>query len=82
LRSISGPRAEIFAVKAEKVDRKKTSAACVAAGRSELDDVERGDAVRANAAQFAIQIALPRIEHNHGFGDRRIFVDPVEPGAR
>ena len=34
-----------------------------------------------NAAQFAVEIGLPRAERRYGRGDRRIFMGPVEPGA-
>ena len=54
----------------------------VAAVRRKLDDVECGDAVRADAAQFAVEIGLARIERGHGLGDSRIFMRPVEAGAR
>src|SRR5262249_16837427 len=50
--------------------------------RSELDDVERSDAVGSDAAQFAVEIGLARIERRHGLGDRRVFMGPVQPGAR
>jgi hypothetical protein len=52
-----------------------------AVGR-ELNDIERGNAVGANAAQFAVEIGLADIELGHRFGDRRIFMRPVEAGAR
>jgi len=47
-----------------------------------LYDVEHGDAVGADAAQFAVEIGLARAERRHGPGDRRVFVGPVEAGAR
>jgi hypothetical protein len=47
-----------------------------------LNDVERGDAVGADAAQFAVKIGLARVERGHGLGDCRILMGPVEPGAR
>jgi hypothetical protein len=43
--------------------------------------LERGDAVRKDPAQFAVEIGLARAKRRHGFGDRRIFMGPVEPGA-
>ena len=65
----------------EKIEREEDQRRRVAAVRSELHDVERGDAVGADAAQFAIEIGLARAECRQGCGERRIFVRPVEPGA-
>ena len=76
------PRPEILAVEVEKIEQKEDQRRCVAAVRSELDDVEGRGAVGAHAAQFAVEIGLARVERRHGLGDRRIFVGPVEPGAR
>ena len=75
------PRAEILAVEVERIEQEKDKRRRVAAVRSELDDVERRGAVRADTAQFAVEIGLARVEFPHGLGDRRIFVGPVEPGA-
>jgi hypothetical protein len=36
----------------------------------------------ADAAQFAVEIGLAGGERRYSRGDRRIFVRPVEPGAR
>jgi hypothetical protein len=65
----------------EKIEQEENECRRVAAVRRELDDVERGDAVGTDAAQFAVEIGLAYIERRHGFGDRRIFVRPVAPGA-
>src|SRR6516165_4300441 len=70
-----------LSVEMEKIEQEEDQRRRVGAVRSELDDVERGDAVGTDAAQFAVEIGLPRIERRHGFGDRRIFVRPVEPRA-
>ena len=40
------------------------------------------DAVGPDAAQLAVEIGLARAERRHRRGDRRIFMRPVEPGAR
>src|SRR5262249_5932799 len=53
----------------------------IAAVGSKPDDVEGGDAVGTDAAQFAVEIGLARIERRHGLGDRRVFVGPVQAGA-
>jgi len=63
-------------------DRNRPRKQRVAAVRSQLDDVKRGDAVRAGTAQFATEIGLARIERRDGFGDRGIFVGPVKASAR
>src|SRR5438552_1602743 len=42
----------------------------VGAVQSKLDDVEAGDAVGANAAQFAVEIGLARAERRDGRSDR------------
>src|SRR5262249_48057264 len=72
---------KILAVDVEKIEQKKYQRRRIAAVGSELNDVEGGDAVGTNAAQFAIQIGLSRAERGHGFGDRPVFVRPVEAGA-
>ena len=76
------PRPEIFAVEMEKIEQEESERRRVAAIRSELDDVEGGDAVEADTTQFAVEIGLARIERRHGFCDRRVFMGPVKAGAR
>jgi hypothetical protein len=49
--------------------------------RSILDQRERGDAVRPHPEQLAVEIGLPRRELSERCGDRRIFAEPVKPGA-
>jgi hypothetical protein len=73
--------AQILAVEEEEIEQEEDQRRCVAPVRSELDDIERGDAVGADAAQFAVEIGLARIELDHGFGDRRVLVRPIEPSA-
>src|SRR5262249_56341585 len=70
------PRAEILAVEIEKIEQEEDQRRRVAAVRSELHDVEGGDAVGTNAAEFTVDIGLPRIERSHGFGERRVFGGP------
>ena len=65
----------------EKIEQEEHEPGGVAGVRRQLDHAERGDAVGAHAAQFAVEIGLARAERRDGRGDRRIFVRPVEPGA-
>ena len=81
LRLDQRPLAQLLAVEIEKIEQEEDQSRGVAAVRRELDDVERGDTVGADATQVAIEIGLARVERGHGLGDRRIFVRPVEPGA-
>jgi hypothetical protein len=76
------PRAEILTVEIEQIEQEENQCRGVAAVGRQLNNVERGEAVGADAAQFAVEIGLARIERRHGLGDGRIFVGPVEPGAR
>ena len=48
----------------------------------ELDDIKRGEAVGADAAQFAVEIGLARFKCRHRFGDGRVLMGPIEAGAR
>jgi len=66
----------------EKIAQEEHQRRRVAAVRCQLDDIERGDAVGADAAQLAVEIGLARVESGHCYRYRRIFVGPVEPGAR
>ena len=75
------PRPEIFAVEVEKIEQEEDERRRVAAVRSELNDVEGSDAVGTDAAEFAVEIGLAHIELDHGLGDRRVLVRPIEPGA-
>jgi hypothetical protein len=56
--------------------------AALPAFRGQLDHAEGGDAVGADAAQFAVEIGLAGAERRQGSGDLRIFRRPVESGAR
>jgi hypothetical protein len=76
-----GALAQILAVEMEKVEQKEDQRRRVAAVRCQLDDIEHSDAVGTDAAQFAVEVSLASSELRHSFGDRRIFVGPVEPGA-
>ena len=76
------PRPEIFAVEVEKIEQEEDERRRVAAVRSELNDVEGSDAVGTDAAEFAVEIGLARVEGRHSLGDRRVFMGPVQPGAR
>jgi hypothetical protein len=80
LRSISGH--EIFAVDVKKIEQKEDERGGVAGVGCVLDQTEGGDAVGTHAAQFAVEIGLMSAEHRDGRGDRRIFMGPVESGAR
>jgi hypothetical protein len=77
-----GPGAEILAVEIEQIEEEEDQRGGVPVVRSELDDVERGNAVGSDAAQFAITIGLAGAKLRHSPGNRRIFVGPVEAGAR
>ena len=81
MRSIKGRAAEILAVEMEKIEQKKHEAGGVAGVGRELDHAERGDAVGAHAAQFAVEISLTRGERRYRARDLRIFGGPVEPVA-
>jgi hypothetical protein len=74
-------RPEIVAVEMEEIEQEEDQRRRIAAVRRELDYIEGGNAAGANAAQFAVEIGLPDIELGDGFGDRRIFMRPVEAGA-
>ena len=76
------PGAEIFAVEVEKIEQEEDEGGGIAAVGRQLDHAEGGDAVGADAAQLAVEIGLAGTERVHRRGDRRIFVRPVEPGAR
>jgi hypothetical protein len=56
------PRDEVFAVVVQKIEQEEDEAGGVAGIRSELDHVERSDAVGAHAAQLAVEIGLARAE--------------------
>ena len=75
------PRPEILAVEIEQIEEEQDQSRRVAAVGRQLDDVERGEAVGAEAAQLAVEIGLARGERRQGLGDRRIFVRPVKAGA-
>ena len=76
-----GPRADILAVEMEEIEQKKHEAGSVAGVGRELDHAERGDAVGAHAAQFAVEVSLTRGERRYCARDLRIFVGPVEAVA-
>jgi hypothetical protein len=46
-----------------------------------LDHAERGDAVGAHAAQFAVEIGLARGQRRDRLGDLRIFMGAIKPVA-
>ena len=66
----------------EQIEYKEYEGRGVAAVGCQLDHAEGGDAVGANATQLAVQIGLARAERRYGGGNRRVFMRPVEPGAR
>jgi hypothetical protein len=66
----------------EKIEQEEHERGGVAAVGGQLDHAERGDAVGAHAAQFAVEISVLSAKRRHGHRDRRIFMRPVEPGAR
>ena len=65
----------------QKIEQVKDKPRRAAGVRCGLQAAEGRNAVGADAAQFAVEISLTRAERCHGFGDRGIFVRPVEPGA-
>jgi hypothetical protein len=75
------PRPEIPAIEIQKIEQEEDQRRRIAAVRRKLNDIERGDAVGADTAQFAVEIGLARVEPSDGFGDSQIFVRPVELGA-
>ena len=81
MRSISGRAREILAVEIKKIEQEEHEAGGVAGVGRQLDHAERGDAVGAHAAQFAVEIGLARGKRGDGPGDLRIFGGPVEPVA-
>ena len=54
------PCGEILAVEIKKIEQKEHEAGGVAGVGRQLDHAERGDAVGAHAAQFAVEIGLAR----------------------
>ena len=72
------PLPKIPAIQVQKIEQEEDERRRVAAVGCQLDDVERGDAVKSHAAQLAVEIGLALIERRHGFGDRRIFIRPTE----
>jgi len=76
------PRRQIFAVDVQKIEQEEHERRRVAAVGRQLDYAERSDAVGAHAAELAVEIGLAHAQRRYGGGDRRIFVRPVEPGAR
>ena len=75
------PCREIFAVEVEQIEQEEHEAGGVAGVRRQLDHAERGDAVGAQSAQFAVEIGLARGQRRDGRRDLRIFMRPVEPVA-
>jgi hypothetical protein len=65
----------------QQIEQKERQPGGVAGVGRGLDPRKRGDAVGADAAQFAVEIGLAGIERRHSFGDRWIFARPVEAGA-
>ena len=74
-------RGDVLAVAMQQVEDEIDQPGGVAGIRGGLDHAEGGDAVREDAAQFAVEIGLARIERRHGRRDLRVLVRPVEPGA-
>ena len=56
------PRTEILAAEIEEIEQEEDQRRGVAAVGSELDNVERGETVGSDAAQFAVEIGLARVE--------------------
>ena len=81
LRSMSGRALKSSPSRCRRSNRKNTSPPAWPASDASLDHAERGDAVRADAAELAVEISLARPEQRQGSGDRGIFMRPVEPGA-
>jgi len=75
------PGGDIVAVEMQKIEQVKDKPRRAAGVRCGLQAAEGRNAVGADAAEFAVEIGLTRVERRHGFGDRGIFVRPVEPGA-
>ena len=75
------PRPEIFAVEVKKIEQEEDERRRVAAVACELDDVERDDAFETHAAHLAVERGLALIERRQAFGDRRIFMRPIEACA-
>jgi hypothetical protein len=76
-----GAGAEILAVEVEEIEQEEHEAGGVAGVGRQLDHAERGDAVGAHAAEFAVEIGLARRERRYRRRDLRIFMGPVEPVA-
>jgi hypothetical protein len=66
----------------QEIEQEEDEGGGVAAVGRQLDHAERGNAVGSHAAQFAVEIGLAGAERRDGLSDRRIFVRPLEPGAR
>ena len=76
-----GSGAEILAVEVEEIEQEEHEAGGVAGVGRHLDHAERGDAVGAHAAEFAVEIGLARRERGYRGRDLRIFVGPVKAVA-
>jgi hypothetical protein len=70
-----------FAAEVEQIEQEKHESIAIAAVRRILDQAEGGGAIRANAAQLAVEIGLLRRQRFDRGRDRRVFTGPVEPGA-
>ena len=75
------PRIEILAVEVQKIEQEEDERRRVAAVACELVDVERDDAFETHAAHLAVERGLALIERRQAFGDRRIFMRPIEACA-
>jgi hypothetical protein len=73
-------RANGFAIEVEQIEQEEHQSTATGV-RCVLDQAERRGAIRQDAAQFAVEIGLPRRERRDRRGDRRVFMGPVEAGA-
>jgi len=75
------PFDEILAVGVQEVEQEEYESVGVTAVRSGLNHIERGRAVRAHAAQLAVEICLRYWKGSERLGDSRIFLRPIEAGS-
>jgi hypothetical protein len=76
-----GTCGEVLAVEIKKIEEEKHESGGAAGVGGQLDHAERGDAVGAHAAEFAVEIGLARGQCRNRRGDLGIFGGPVKPVA-
>jgi len=75
-------RTDHLTIEVEEVEQEEDESVGVARIRSRLDQAERGLPISGNAAELAIKISLLYRQNRPCRGYSRVFVRPVQAGAR